>query len=181
MRKTGSSPELVKQLQQADKIQKSLISGNQFSNSYKRIRYCRYADDFILGVIGSSEEARHIKQSIESFLNNELKLQIAEDKTRIRKGKQGIQFLSYEISTWRSDKTFRKKVKGTYTSQRTVTETIMLKVPGERARKFCKENGYGIWETMKPLHRTKLINCSAEEAILSTSQFRLNGVNIVPA
>ena len=39
-----SSHELVKQLQEADKIQKSIISGDQLSDRYKRLRYCRYAD-----------------------------------------------------------------------------------------------------------------------------------------
>ena len=103
---------------------------------------------------GSCEESRHIKQKVEDFLNNELKLQVAEDKTRIRIAKQGIQFLSYDISTWRTDKKFKKKVKGTYTSQRTVTETIMLKVPSERVRKFCKGNDYAAEDLrVRPRHR----------------------------
>jgi group II intron reverse transcriptase/maturase len=176
MRERGSNPELVAQLQQTDKLQKTTISGNQFSEKYKRLRYCRYADDFIFGIIGSAREAQDIKQKVEEFLNSELKLNIAKDKTRIRTGKLGIQFLSYDISTWRTEKVVKKKVKGTHTTQRTVTETIMLKVPSERVRKFCKKNEYGIWETMKPLHRAKLLNCSTEEAIL-TYNLELKGLS----
>ena len=35
--------------------------------SYRRLKYIRYADDFILGVIGSKEDALRIKEDIKSF------------------------------------------------------------------------------------------------------------------
>ncbi len=40
---------------------------------YRRLRYCRYADDFLLGFVGPKEEAEEIKQRLRSFLQEEQK------------------------------------------------------------------------------------------------------------
>ncbi len=68
MRQQGKTPELEMQFLEADKLQKEIPRGDMFSKDYKRLRYCRYADDFIIGVIGSKEEAEHIKQKVVGFL-----------------------------------------------------------------------------------------------------------------
>jgi hypothetical protein len=39
---------------------------------FRRLRYCRYADDFLLGFIGPKIEAEEIKQAIGAFLREEL-------------------------------------------------------------------------------------------------------------
>ncbi len=51
--------------------------------NFKRLRYIRYADDFILGVIGSKEDATHITEQIASFLEEKLKLNLSKEKTKI--------------------------------------------------------------------------------------------------
>ncbi len=167
MRQNGSTPELVKRLAEAERYQKEIPHGDLFSGGFKRLRYCRYADDAIFGVIGSKQDAKSIKGRVTQFLNKELKLRVAEEKTTITSGKKGTQFLSYAISTRRTDKTLRMKVKGTHTRRRTVTESISLRVPLEKVIKFNRNNGYGCWETSNPFHRTALINGSDEEIILT--------------
>lgn len=50
---------------------------------YIRIRYVRYADDFIIGVRGPRELATKILEEIKTFLKSELHLSVNEEKTRI--------------------------------------------------------------------------------------------------
>lgn len=47
---------------------------------FRRLYYCRYADDFLLGYIGTKDEAKQIKQQLKAFLNH-LELELSEEKT----------------------------------------------------------------------------------------------------
>src|SRR5205085_8626212 len=78
---------------------------------YRRLRYCRYADDFALAFIGPKEEAEEIKQQLRTFLREELKLDLSEEKTVITHARsQAAKFLGYEITTLQSDsKQYRDK------------------------------------------------------------------------
>lgn len=67
-------------------------------DSYVRIHYVRYADDFVMGVEGSYELTQEILKKIESFVNSKLKLKFNPDKTSISKFKeQPFKFLGYSI------------------------------------------------------------------------------------
>src|SRR5207248_3539281 len=48
-----------------------------------RIKYLRYADDWIVGVWGSHRLAEQIKQEIKTFLSDQLQLTLREEKTHI--------------------------------------------------------------------------------------------------
>ena len=50
---------------------------------YIRIRYLRYADDWLIGVYGSHSLATEIKQHVKAFLYDHLRLTLSEEKTRI--------------------------------------------------------------------------------------------------
>ena len=76
---------------------------------YKRLRYIRYVDDFLLGVIGSKAEAREIMRVVEHFLSTTLNLAISPEKSGIRKASTGVQFLGYTIRTYAAP---ARKVKG---------------------------------------------------------------------
>lgn len=65
--------------------------------NYKRIKYVRYADDFIIGVIGSKADSETIKEDIKNFLYDKLKLTLSEEKTLITHGNKHAKFLGYEI------------------------------------------------------------------------------------
>jgi len=51
--------------------------------NYRRLRYIRYADDFLLGFTGPRAEAEEIKQKLSEFLGTELELTLSDEKTRI--------------------------------------------------------------------------------------------------
>ena len=62
-----------------------------------RLTYVRYADDFLLGFIGTKSTAKSILAEILWFCESELKMGINPDKTGIRHRSQGVMFLGYKI------------------------------------------------------------------------------------
>jgi len=65
---------------------------------YRRLRYVRYADDFLLGFAGPMTEANEIKDRIATFLETELKLTLSAEKTLITHAQTSrARFLGYEI------------------------------------------------------------------------------------
>ena len=65
-------------------------------DSYKRLCYIRYADDFLIGVIGNKEDAEQIKQDVGCFIRDKLHLEMSEEKTLITHGHDAAKFLGYE-------------------------------------------------------------------------------------
>jgi len=74
------------------RIQKSKKQGG----SYIQNRLVRYADDFII-VCKSKAEAEFIKGKISSFLNEEIGLELSEEKTKITHISDGFDFLGFNI------------------------------------------------------------------------------------
>lgn len=67
-------------------------------DSFVRLNYVRYADDFVVGVEGSYKLTKEILSKIEAFVNNELKLKFNPDKTSISKfSDKPFKFLGYVI------------------------------------------------------------------------------------
>ena len=115
---------------------------------YRRLNYCRYADDWLLGFAGPREEAEQIKSRLKTFLQEELRLDLSEEKTLITHARtQKARFLSYEITTEHEDsaQTGRK---------RHINGQIGLALPADGLMGKCRpylRNG-------KPIHRPELIN-----------------------
>ncbi len=85
--------ELWKQVQK-------LPSQDPDDPEYRRLRYCRYCDDFLLGFIGPKAQAEEIKERIGEFLHQELGLELSSTKTLITHAKtERAKFLGYEIHT----------------------------------------------------------------------------------
>lgn len=67
-------------------------------DSYVRIHYIRYADDFVVGVIGSITLTKTVLGKIQDFVNRNLKLTFNEDKTGITDFfKDDFNFLGFKI------------------------------------------------------------------------------------
>ena len=71
---------------------------------YRRLRYVRYCDDWLLGFAGPKHEAEEIKSKITTFLRDELHLELSQSKTLITHAtSQAARFLGYEIRAQHSD------------------------------------------------------------------------------
>ncbi|MEM8650759.1 MAG: reverse transcriptase/maturase family protein [Pseudomonadota bacterium] len=85
-------------------IQKSMPSQDINDPGYRRLWYVRYADDYLLGFVGSKKEAEQVKCEIATFLSEELKLTQSPEKTLITHATtQQAQFLGYAISVYHTD------------------------------------------------------------------------------
>jgi len=124
--KRGKYEEAEKILKQMRK----LPSKNQTDKNYARVKYTRYADDFVICIDGNKELAENIKDDITKYLNENLKLELNADKTLITNLKdKRVRFLGYEISKSLCDSKITKDTIGR--KKRSVNETIQLLVPGE--------------------------------------------------
>ena len=134
--------ELRKQMQQ-------LPSRDPYDSGYRRLRYVRYADDFVLGFIGTKAEAKQVKESLEVFLRDTLKLELSREKTLITHAtSQAARFLGYDLVNQQAndqlDPTGRRRVNG----------RIGLRVPAQVIEQHCR----AYMDDGKPAHRSSLIH-----------------------
>jgi group II intron reverse transcriptase/maturase len=77
---------------------RTLGTRNPFDPKYRRLRYIRYADDFMLGLDGPKGEAEEIRDRLSVFLRDHLKLELSPEKTLITHSRtEKARFLGYEI------------------------------------------------------------------------------------
>lgn len=76
---------------------------------FRRMQYIRYADDFLISVIGSKSECETIKADITQFMREQLKLELSDEKTLITHAQDKAKFLGYEIFIRKSDAVKRNK------------------------------------------------------------------------
>ena len=82
---------------------------NAMDADFRRLQYVRYADDFLISVIGSKSECETIKADITQFMREQLKLELSDEKTLITHAQDKAKFLGYEIFIRKSDAVKRNK------------------------------------------------------------------------
>jgi group II intron reverse transcriptase/maturase len=151
----------------------SIPSTDPLDENYRRLQYTRYADDFLIGVIGSKNDAIEIKQDIKEFLQNKLKLELSDEKTLITSGKDKAKFLSYEITICQDTKATKTK-RG---KSRVYNGRVKLYLPKEKWIKKLKEynmlkiiNTKGNKEVWKPLERGELAFLKPNEIVMKYNE-----------
>jgi len=67
-------------------------------SGYKRLKYVRYADDFLIGVQGSYKDCELLRYRIAEYLREEVKLTLSLEKTKITHAQDGmVRFLGCDI------------------------------------------------------------------------------------
>jgi RNA-directed DNA polymerase len=87
------------------------------------VAYCRYADDFVIVVKGTKDQANQIREECRRFLEQELKLTLNMEKTHLTHVNDGFVFLGHRIVRKRS---------------RFGDMRIYSMIPKEKARNFRK-------------------------------------------
>jgi len=127
-RKKGRTEEAQKLWVELQKMP----SVNTNDPNYRRLRYVRYADDFLLGFIGTKAETEEIKRKIGEWLRNTLQLELSEAKTLITHAQtEAAHFLGYEVVAQQADD------KHGQTGHRSINGKIGLRVPAEVVEKMC--------------------------------------------
>ena len=135
--------------------------------NYRRLRYCRYADDFLIGIIGSKAEARETMAAVRTFLAMHLKLEMSAEKSRIVKASDGGRFLGYDVQTYTAKRKLTMTRNGRRYSVRPPSDVLQLQVPWEKVERFCLAKGYGDWSSFQPKFRPALLNRSDAEIIMT--------------
>jgi len=160
LRKRGKNQEAMEVRKAAQKLPSVDLSDPE----YRRLKYVRYADDWLLGFTGPREEAEQIKQLVKQFLYDELKLDLSEEKTLITHARtEAARFLSYEITASQDDTCQTKK-------KRSINGCIRLRIPPDILKKKCQKYQKGA----KPHHRKELTN-NTDYSIVAQYQSEFRG------
>jgi group II intron reverse transcriptase/maturase len=158
------------QTEEAERLKKqaqTLPSQDMQDPNYRRLKYVRYADDFLLGFIGPRAEAEEIKRQLQEFLRDELKLELSEAKTLITHARsEAARFLGYEVAVLQADDQRSETF-----ARRSLNGRIGLRVPRDVLEEKCRcymRNG-------KAMHRVELTQ-ESDFAIVALYQLEYRGI-----
>jgi len=122
----------IEEAQAVRRQARELPSQDTYDPIYRRIHYCRYADDFLLGFAGPKNEAEEIKMRIRAYLIETLKLELSQEKTLITHATdQAARFLGYEIVSQHAND------KLDYRKRRSINGHIGLRLPLDVLQAHC--------------------------------------------
>ncbi len=160
--------EMMCKSQEMHSLMLSMPPKDAMDADYRRLQYVRYADDFLIGVIGSKAECERIKVDIADYMGGTLHLELSDEKTLITNAQNKARFLGYEISVRKSNALKRNK-KGILS--RVFNGSVVLTVSSETVRKKLDELGAlklkdikGV-TTWRSRSRQKLISMKAEDIL----------------
>ena len=169
----------VKEFKQTQKELLKTLCYPAIDPNYKRIQYNRYADDFVVGIIGSKADSEKVKEDIKVFLRDTLKLTLSDEKTRVSHSGDLIRYLGYDFTVSRSTDA-KRRADGAL--QRFWYGKVRLYVPHDKwfgklqqykAFKIVKDaDGKERWKT---LHRGALMN-RPEIDIISKFNSEIRGI-----
>jgi len=143
-RKQGNRALARKALRQM----RALPYGDPMDPGYRRLFYCRYADDVLLGFIGPKAEAEQIRAALAAFLRETLALELNASKTLITHARtRAARFLGYQITVQHSSTRLTR-------GRRTVNGKVALQVPKDVITAKCAPYRH----RGKPWHRPRLLN-----------------------
>ena len=175
-----STPELVREFKESRREKMNQHYYDPFDKEYKKIQYSRYADDFVIGVIGSKKDAEKIKMDVKNFLKNKLHLSLSEEKTKITHATKAVKFLGYDFKVMHS-KSMKRCKNGDM--KRVWNGKITLHMPKEKWIKKAmehemiqvkrnKDTGKEMW---RPMPRKDLMNRNDAD-IVSTFNSEIRGI-----
>lgn len=137
------------------------------SQTDKKLKYIRYADDFIIGVKGSHEDCQWIKNKLAEYIGQTLKMELSEEKTLITHSSECARFLGYDVCVRRSGKI--KRGGPGNVKKRTLNNHTELLVPfDDKIHKFIFSKGIVIQKsdgTLFPVHRNSLLRLTDLEIV----------------
>lgn len=150
---------------------RGVMSSMPCEPGYRRLRYVRYADDFLLGFVGPKEEALDIRQKIGEFLGEKLRLTLSMEKTKVTHAVDDkAVFLGYEISVTR-ERDLVTKGEGAEDGKRATNGVIALWMPRRVVERYRERHSCG----GKLIHRADLMD-ESDYTIIQRYQGVLKGL-----
>jgi len=130
-------------------------------DQFRRLYYCRYADDLLLGFAGPKAEATEIQQRIVDFLQS-LNITTSDEKSFINHAESELtRFVGYDLSARRSNTKLTREKNGRC-KKRSINSGIKLFVP----REAVKEREKQYTRLGKPIHSKGLTHYSDYEIVM---------------
>jgi group II intron reverse transcriptase/maturase len=159
-------PQLLKELKRA---RQAMLATPAKLQTDKKFVYIRYADDFIIGINGSREDCEALKGKLASFVRDELKMELSEEKTLITHSSKQARFLGYDICVRRNA---TAKPNGQGYTQRTLNNKVELCVPlQDKIERFLFSNDIVKQKNgaLAPVCRKKLLKLSDLEIVIAVN------------
>lgn len=166
---------LITEIKELTQTMRAMPSVDPMDPNYRRLKYVRYADDFLVGVIGSKADAAAVLAKVRAFLKDTLHLDVSEDKTGIVKATDGARFLGYDILTKTGSRIAKIQRDGFVSTSRAAGDRIILSTPPDKLMAFCNKHGYGDYSLAKATHRSALLH-STDYEIVSIYNAELRGL-----
>lgn len=137
----------TREFKRLGKQMRSLPSLDTHDPNFIRVRYVRYADDWLIGVIGSHKLAEEIKDKAGEFLKEKLALTLSQEKTKITNARtEEAEFLGYRIRKGRGRDTQKVTVStngsGRLFKRRSTGMEVVLKAPIDKLIKRLSQKGF---------------------------------------
>jgi group II intron reverse transcriptase/maturase len=108
---------------------------------FRRMTYCRYADDFLVGIAGSKADAIAVRECLADYLKTELHLELSAEKTLVTNARERVRFLGYDIKRWRGERRLRYRTTHGPVIRRTCSQKLALLIPRDKYDKFARTYG----------------------------------------
>lgn len=160
-------------------LQQMRMIGNvdRFDPNFKRLKYIRYADDFVILTIGTKDEATMIKNNCKEFLKANCGVELNTDKTIISNLQDNkFHFLGAEIVKLKRNHTFIRSNKAT--KSYVATNRPLVKAPIQKLLEKLKTSGFIQQNHNKqylPQHIGALLNLSHYD-IITYYNSRIQGI-----
>lgn len=146
------------QAKELNRQMKKISSVDNMDSNFRRIKYVRYADDFLILIHGSKALATELKNKVAQLLSEKLHLELSPEKTLITNPlKDKVRFLGYDILKGKSDSKISITRKGI--KRRSLNGSLQLLVPSEvindKIKKFTNKG--------KPSHVKERLNLTPLE------------------
>lgn len=147
---------LVEQIRAIEKARNDVPYGVAMDEDYRRLQYVRYADDFLVGIIGGKEDCIKVKEDIRRYMADTLMLELSDEKTLITNAQKPAHFLGYSIYIRKSNLSKRDnmgRLKRDYVGRvvlEVTSKAIRSKLMELKTIKLTYVDGKEIW---KPIAR----------------------------
>jgi len=172
--------EAIERLKHNEWVKLGLPSRDPKDDNFRRMGYARYVDDFLIGFTGTRAEAEEIKNRIEIFLMDELKLKTNNDKSYVcHSSEKNIKYLGFYVRYLPLNKVIKdgnvpsKDGSGLgYQLKATAINQVQLRIPVELLLRRAADRGYTkVRKDGKSIRATSCRKLSSLEDTLIVQRF----------
>ena len=173
--KLAEEPERTAFIEKYNSLRAELLSTPSKRQTDKKIKYVRYADDFLIGVNGAKADCEWLKSELRAFIGNTLKMELSEEKTLITHSSQKARFLGYDVRIRRNGEIKRDK---NGVTKRSLSQTVELLIPlKDKIERFMFDKGVIIQKDGKFRYAARpMLTQVTEQEIVTAYNSELRGI-----